>query len=645
MKKYTNRLQIREGSFGNIFKAIRRYDQQEVLIKEIKVPNLINIYGTLVNDIYLLKQLNHENIIQYYECFKFKGNFFIVMKFVEGSSLKEIIDKAKLQNHRFDINFIMKTFAQILAALKHCKENSIIHRNIRPENIMLTSTGLVKLINFGIPSIISNVVKTRLPDNISTIYSYMSPEIINGGDYSFENDIWSFGVILYELFVFEHPFQGNALYNLLDNIVNSDFNPFPDRTLPEITNLVKMMLKKEPSSRIVIEDIEKIPFIFKFYYDSDQLNDLGWKAFYGIGVPQDKKLSYQYFRFAIDENNIEDLYNIAQQLRKGFFGEKLYSEALPYYKKAADGGNSDAMVCYARGLKNGILGEVDFVGARKYFKMATQAQHPKGLFNYALLLQNEKSGKKDLIKSMNILHSIGSEGNSKAQFLYANGLGKGFLGKPDAAQAMEIYQQLSDSGNTKAMLKCAEILKNGELGETNYEKAMKYYKKAGENGCPMGYVNYGLCLLKGCVGPSDPVTAMKYFKMAADAKDPTGMNNYGQGLLRGFLGQKNTVKAMKYFRAAYELGCTKAMISYAKGLKKGYLGQKDPITTMKLYKKAADNNDSEGMYKYARGCEKGLNGTKDLLEAKIYYEKAISAGYTKAKPALEHLETQTCLVC
>lgn len=114
----------------------------------------------------------------------------------------------------------------------------------------------------------------------------MSPEVLNGGEFSFENDIWSFGVVLYELLVFQHPFQGDSTYDVMDKIVNSDFNPFPDGIPSDITNLLTMMLNKNPYSRIVLNDIEKVPSIIQYFYDSDQLIDLGWKAFYGISGSQ-----------------------------------------------------------------------------------------------------------------------------------------------------------------------------------------------------------------------------------------------------------------------------------------------------------------------------------------------------------------------
>ena len=100
-------------------------------------------------------------------------------------------------------------FTQIALSIKHCHDKKILHRDLKSQNIFCTKKGIVKLGDFGIARVLSNT-KSKAKSVVGTPY-YLSPEIINADEYSFKSDIWSLGVLFYEIAALEPPFNGRSL--------------------------------------------------------------------------------------------------------------------------------------------------------------------------------------------------------------------------------------------------------------------------------------------------------------------------------------------------------------------------------------------------------------------------------------------------
>lgn len=143
--------------------------------------------------------------------------------------------------------------------MKHVHDRKIIHRDLKGQNIFLTSKGQIKLGDFGIARVLKNTVE-KAKTMVGTPY-YISPEIIEGKPYSMATDIWSLGVILYELCALKPPFNAESLHFLALKIVKGQYTPVPAHYSRELRNLVAMLLSTEIRRRPSIHDILKQPVI------------------------------------------------------------------------------------------------------------------------------------------------------------------------------------------------------------------------------------------------------------------------------------------------------------------------------------------------------------------------------------------------
>ena len=190
--------------------------------------------------------LNHPNIVTIYEIDEFEGQIFLAMEYVEGKTLRQIISGSQLQ-----IDDIGDITTQICKGLSKAHQAGIVHRDIKPENILINEDGRVKILDFGLAKLKGVSTLTKEKSTMGTVY-YMSPEQASGGEVDFRTDIWSVGVVLYEMFTGQVPFKEEYELAILYSILNEE--PTPVRQLRpnvpiELEQVVNKALAKNLSKR------------------------------------------------------------------------------------------------------------------------------------------------------------------------------------------------------------------------------------------------------------------------------------------------------------------------------------------------------------------------------------------------------------
>jgi serine/threonine protein kinase/Tol biopolymer transport system component len=190
--------------------------------------------------------INHPNICTVYSIDEHDGQLFIVMEFVDGQTLRE-----RTKSQSTNLKNAIDIGIQIADGLAAAHEKGIVHRDIKPENIMVRKDGIVQIMDFGLAKLRGVSRLTKEGSTVGTA-GYMSPEQVQGQDADHRSDIFSFGVLLYELFIGQLPFRGVHETALLYEIVNVD--PAPMSTVrsdidPELDRIVLECLQKEPSER------------------------------------------------------------------------------------------------------------------------------------------------------------------------------------------------------------------------------------------------------------------------------------------------------------------------------------------------------------------------------------------------------------
>jgi len=187
--------------------------------------------------------LTHPNIVTIFETEQENGRYFIVMEYLEGDNLRQKMDR----EGALPPDEAVRIATQVLDGLAHAHSKGVIHRDIKPENIHILPTGLVKITDFGIARL-KYEPNLTMDGQIFGTPSYMSPEQVQGGAIDEHSDLFSVGVILYEMLAGYKPFQGDSVITITYNIVHTE-PPSPPSIPAPLEWVIRKALRKNPAER------------------------------------------------------------------------------------------------------------------------------------------------------------------------------------------------------------------------------------------------------------------------------------------------------------------------------------------------------------------------------------------------------------
>lgn len=238
---------IGEGGMGAVFKGVDTMLDREVAIKMLR-PEFSRqplVVERFRSEAVTLAKLSHPNVGILHAFLRQGDEYFMVMEFVHGETLDSIIRRTG----RLESDRAIKIFLQALDGIEHAHEHGIIHRDIKPANIMLTPKGLVKVMDFGIARLIGTSRMTTTGNLIGTI-EYMSPEQIEGQEVDLRSDIYSLGILLYEMVTGAVPFRHTSEYGLMkmqiEDPPRSPRDLVPNISLSLEQTILRALMKKPP---------------------------------------------------------------------------------------------------------------------------------------------------------------------------------------------------------------------------------------------------------------------------------------------------------------------------------------------------------------------------------------------------------------
>lgn len=261
--RFCNFEYIDSGGYGEVYKAIDKKLKQFVAIKVINKSKISSEkdYERIVREVKIARELNHPNLIRYFEIYESEKSIAIAMEYVDGMTIQEKIKK----EGKFKEEEIKKILPSILEVIEYIHSNGVIHRDIKPSNLYITKNGEVKLGDFGIVYIEGEDKLTKTDQTIGTP-TYMSPEQIGGNKLKGASDWYSLGITIYEMATGDVPFKGTA-GEIMKGHLQEKIPPLKENK--RLWKLIQGFTIKEPEKRWGYREVKKyieeknLPFLPK----------------------------------------------------------------------------------------------------------------------------------------------------------------------------------------------------------------------------------------------------------------------------------------------------------------------------------------------------------------------------------------------
>lgn len=253
---YTLLEEIGHGAFSTVYSGKKNTSPDLVAIKVIDIQ-LVEKDGDkerLQREIDVMALLKHENIIQLHDFFSDEFRFFLVLDYCPGGDLYSIISQSK----HFRETQIAYVFQQIVSAVGYCHNRGVAHRDLKPQNVLVTTFPYVKISDFGLCGYISD--DKRMKTFCGSPF-FSAPECLKQVQYDGKkSDIWSLGVILFELATGEHPWNPTNTPVMIKQITTANYT-IPKGINPALEDLIRSLLKVRPNERPSCEQILQHPWL------------------------------------------------------------------------------------------------------------------------------------------------------------------------------------------------------------------------------------------------------------------------------------------------------------------------------------------------------------------------------------------------
>jgi len=255
---------IGTGAYSVVYKGILRQTKESVAIKKIDLRRFKNCRERIDEEIAIMKKMNHIGIVQLYDVIYDNINdyVYIVMEYCSGGDLSEAIHTHTKKNKKFSENEIRGYFRQLAEAFGYLFKQRILHRDVKPQNILFKDTDhrVLKLTDFGFSKYYNE--DNSLLETLCGSPMYMAPEILFHQKYNMKTDLWSIGVILYELIYNRYPYKANNTIELIKQVKRYDVKIDPTVNVSlECLDLLRQLLTRDPIKRIGWKEFFNHPWL------------------------------------------------------------------------------------------------------------------------------------------------------------------------------------------------------------------------------------------------------------------------------------------------------------------------------------------------------------------------------------------------
>ncbi|XP_077596797.1 uncharacterized protein LOC144212637 isoform X2 [Stigmatopora nigra] len=254
MDSYHVLAQVGQGSFGRVHKGMKKFTGQVVALKFMpKMGRSTKELQSLKKEIDIMSNLQHPNIVKFFDSFETETEVVVVTEYAEGQLFQIIEADGNLPESQ-----VRAIACQLVSALHYLHSHRILHRDMKPQNILFDKNGVVKLCDFGFARAMS--ISTMVVTSIKGTPLYMSPELVAEKPYDHTADLWALGCILYQIHTGIPPFCADSIF-LLGKFIMRNPITWPKTMSKTCTNFLQGLLIKDPQKRLSWPDLLHHPFV------------------------------------------------------------------------------------------------------------------------------------------------------------------------------------------------------------------------------------------------------------------------------------------------------------------------------------------------------------------------------------------------
>merc|ERR1711959_122804 len=261
--RYEKVAHIGQGSYANVYLVVSSRSGRQYVLKEMDALNMTEQErGKALREVRILHTLKHPNIIGYKDSYLDDEGFLcIIMEYADGGDIHQLLQVQKHHNLPFEESTLLHWVAQILLALKHVHDHNALHRDLKPQNLFVTQSGMIKLGDFGVSRILES--ESALAKTQTGTPFYFSPELWLDKPYDKKSDMFALGAIMYELCMHVPPFHYEDMNLVKEGTLNDEPFPIPPIYSTELRSLIDSMMSKRPEDRPSCDQILNLPFLRK----------------------------------------------------------------------------------------------------------------------------------------------------------------------------------------------------------------------------------------------------------------------------------------------------------------------------------------------------------------------------------------------
>ena len=630
---------------GVVYEAFDPRLNRRVAIKTIVKSNLADATADdysarFEREAQAVGRLSHPNIVQVHDFGEERGVAYLVLEFIKGNELKARFDTG----HRFTLADTVRIMGEVCDALEFAHAAGIVHRDVKPANIMLDAQMRAKLTDFGVARIqdMSSSHMTQTGAMIGTP-AYMSPEQISGTAIDRRSDIFSAGIVLYQFLTGEMPFGSGGAWTVAKRIMQ-DQPPMPssrNRALPpHFDAVVNKALAKDPASR---------------YQTAAEFAQALKDALDGGAAAVDPEATIALPSFAANEVVLPEEHRetpwvpIIAGIAVSVLGGAIWYTSAPSGKPApapapAASAPPPAVVAPPAEEKAGTEKPDAEQAAADKLRAEKAAQERAR----ALEIEAKDKAERELARLEKVRQAAaaakkaagakpaapkaGTEPRRDARPLdevmrAANAL---FNSRAYADAAAE-YRIAADGNDAFAQFRLGYLYSAGYGVTTDYAEAMRWYRKAAEQNQLAAINNIGWLYQQGLGVPKDHEEALRWYRRAADGNHAESQNNVGIVHYNGWAVPKDYEQAARWYRKAAEQGHPHARANLGSLYVNGFGVAQDYAEAMRWYKLAAEQNHASAQTSLGAMYHNGLGVAKDYGEALRWYRRAADQNFAAAQ--------------